>query len=212
MPLPFLTADRDGDNLAAPAATTSTPTTANATVTTAGATPTAASPAHGEPEDAYESRHRWRRPYHPGALRVGGAAVVLLLAGYVLLCALVIALAGALLGAGVCLAVGALLITLAVRLVRTGIWVSPQGLRQSRLLSGTTLPWSDVAAVRTVQQPVRLLGLPRTVQGQVLVVERTQGGPLPAVLTDHGADFLGRPQAFAMAADAVEDWVAELRG
>lgn len=211
MPLPFLTADRDGDDLATAAPTPSTPTTTDATGTAAAAPATAASPSPEDPEDPYDTRHRWRRPYSPGPLRVGGAAVVLLLAGYVLLSALIIALAGSWIGAGVCGAVGALLITLAVRLVRTGIWVGPQGLRQLRLLSGTTLAWSEVAGVRMVQQPVRLLGLPRTVQGQVLLVERAQGEPLPALVSNHGADFLGRPLAFAAAAYAVEDWVAEFK-
>ncbi|MEU7132713.1 hypothetical protein [Streptomyces sp. NPDC046261] len=212
MPLPFLTADRDGDDLATAATPTRTPTTTVAAGTPAAAPAPAASPSPEDPEDPYDNRHRWRRPYSPGPLRVGGAAVVLLLAGYVLLSALIIALAGSWIGAGVCGVLGALLITLAVRLVRTGIWVGPKGLRQLRLLSGTTLPWSEVTGVRTVQQPVRLLGLPRTVQGQVLVVQRAQGAPLPALVSDHGADFLGRPQAFAAAVDAVEDWVAEFKG
>ncbi|MFI1973183.1 hypothetical protein [Streptomyces cinnamoneus] len=187
MPLPFLTADRDSDDLA---------------------TTTAAPLPH---EDPYESRDRWRRPYRPGPARVGGAALLLLLAAYVLCSAAIVAVAGSLPATGVCVAVAALLITLAVRLVRLGIWVGPRGLRQSGLLSGTTLPWSEVAEVRTVQQPVRLLGTPRTVQGQALVVRRTQGEPLAVLVTDHNADFVGRPMAFAMAADAIEDWVAELR-
>ncbi|GHC71743.1 hypothetical protein [Streptomyces cinnamoneus] len=194
MPLPFLTADRDG-------------------AATDVATGTAVSPPREAPEDMYESRHlRWRRPYHPGPLRVGGTAVVLLLAACVLFSGVIIALAGSLPGAGICVAVAALLITIAFRLVRTGIWVGPKGLRQLSLLSGTTLSWADVAGVRTVQQPVRLLGLPRTVQGQVLVVERTQGKALPALVSDQGADFLGRPRAFAETALAVEDEVAEFKG
>ncbi|MFI1258857.1 hypothetical protein ACH4U6_34445 [Streptomyces netropsis] len=185
MPLPFLTADRDAEDLA-PATT----------------------PDENLP---YEDLDRWRRAYRPGPWRVGGSALVLLLASYVLFSALIIALAGSLPGAGICLAVAALMITIAVRLVRVGIWVSPQGLRQLRLVSGTTVAWSDVAAVRTVQQPVRWLGLPRTVQGQALVVDLARGGSLPVVVTDRGGDFLGRPEAFAIAADAIEDRIAGYR-
>ncbi|MEU7108168.1 hypothetical protein ABZ951_24460 [Streptomyces sp. NPDC046215] len=188
MPLPFLTADRDVDALAP------------ATDDTDAITP------------LYEDRSRWHRAYRPGPWRVGGAALVLLPAGGVLFAALVMGLAGSLPGTAVCLVLAALLITLAVRLVRAGLWVSTRGLRQARLLSSVTLAWPDVAAVRTVQQPVRWLGLPRTVQGQALLVHRASGGPLPALVTDHNADFLGRPEAFRIAADAVEDRVAEHRG
>ncbi|MCD9145933.1 PH domain-containing protein [Streptomyces albireticuli] len=184
MPLPFLTATRDD---AAPA----------------GPAPEAYLP--------YEDRSRRRRPYRVGPWRVGGAALVLLLASYVLFSALIIAVAGSLPGAGVCLAVAVLLIVAAVRLVHVGLWLSPEGLRQVRLLSSTVLPWSEVAEVRTAQQPVRWLGLPRTVQGQALVVVRTQGEPVVTVVTDHGADFLGGPERFAGAVAAVERRVAEFQ-
>ncbi|AZQ75756.1 hypothetical protein EKH77_23975 [Streptomyces luteoverticillatus] len=134
--------------------------------------------------------------------------MLLLLASYLLVSGVIIAAAGALPGAGVCFAIAAVLITVAVRMVRTGIWVSPQGLRQQRLLRAVTLSWAEVAEVRTVQQPVRVVGMPRTAQGQALVVRRTDGGTLPVLVTDRNADFVGRPLAFAAAADAVEDRVA----
>ncbi|MFF8816313.1 hypothetical protein [Streptomyces pactum] len=179
MPLPFLTADRSADDHA------SDP----------GPLP-------------YDERDRWRRPYRPGPWRVAGAALLLLLASYILFSTLIIALAGALPAAGICLAVAACVIVGAVRLVRTGVWMSGQGLRQITLFGTTTVPWSRVGAVRTVQRPVKFLGLPRTVQGQAVVVEPVGGEPLRAVITDHSADFLGRPEAFDMAADAVERWAA----
>ncbi|MFC4513158.1 hypothetical protein [Streptomyces ehimensis] len=203
VPLPFSTAERDGD-IATP---TDTTTTVNTTTTVKkSATDTIA--ALLASEDLYEDHRRWRRPYHPGPLRVGGAAMLLLLASYLLVSGVIIAAAGALPGAGVCFAIAAVLITVAVRMVRTGIWVSPQGLRQQRLLRAVTLSWAEVAEVRTVQQPVRVVGMPRTAQGQALVVRRTDGGTLPVLVTDRNADFVGRPLAFAAAADAVEDRVA----
>jgi hypothetical protein len=59
---------------------------------------------------------------------------------------------------------------------------------------------------------VRWLGLPRTVQGQALVVVRARDGqPLRTLLTDHNADFLARPEAFDRAADVIEGWAAESR-
>ncbi|MEW9517206.1 hypothetical protein [Streptomyces tubercidicus] len=182
MPLPFLTADRDLDT---------------------GAAESAALP-HDEPD-------HWRRPYRPGPWRVGAAAVLLLLASFVLLSAMIIAMAGSLPGAAVCAVVGALMVTLAVRLLRVGLWVSAQGLRQVNLLRTATEPWSSVTSVRTRQQPVRWLGLPRTVQGQALIIERTAGEPLRTLVTDHNGDFLSRPEAFERAADVLEAWAAEHR-
>ncbi|MGW9429455.1 PH domain-containing protein [Streptomyces decoyicus] len=182
MPLPFLTADRDLDTPAADSA----------------ALP------HDEPD-------HWRRPYRPGPWRVGAAAVFLLLASFVLISAMIIAMAGSLPGAAACAVLGAALIAFAVRLLRVGVWVSARGLRQVNLLRTATEPWSAIAAVRTRQQPVRWLGLPRTVQGQSLIIERTQGEPLRPLITDHNGDFLSRPEAFERAADVLEAWAAEYR-
>lgn len=184
MPLPFLTADRDLD-LDTPAADS------------------AALP-HDEPD-------HWRRPYRPGPWRVGAAAVFLLLASFVLISAMIIAMVSSLPGAAACAVLGAVLIAFAVRLLRVGVWVSAHGLRQVNLLRTTTEPWSAIAAVRTRQEPVRWLGLPRTVQGQSLIIERTQGEPLRPLITDHNGDFLSRPEAFERAADVLEAWAAEYR-
>ncbi|MFF3269311.1 hypothetical protein ACFYWU_00030 [Streptomyces chrestomyceticus] len=182
MPLTFLTADRDLDDQAGQAVEAPLP--------------------HAGPD-------RWRRPYRPGPGRVGAAAVLLLLASFVLLSAVIIVAAGALPAAAVCAGIAVLIIGLAVRFLRVGVWVSAHGLRQVELLRTTTLRWSEVAAVRTAQRPVRWLGVPRTVQGQALVVERRDGSALRTLVTDHNADFLARPEAFDLAADVLEAWAAE---
>ncbi|GGT65845.1 PH domain-containing protein [Streptomyces purpureus] len=178
MPLPFLTADRAFD-------------------------------AH--PDDValpFDDHDHWRRPYRPGPWRVGAAALVLLLASFVLLAAVIIAAAGALPGAGACFGVALLLIACALRMLRVGVWVSARGLRRVGFFTTKTLAWAQVASVRTVQQPVRWLGLPRTVQGQALVLVRQGAEQLP-LFTDHSADFLARTEAFDRAADTVEAWNAE---
>ncbi|MET9803695.1 hypothetical protein [Streptomyces sp. NPDC006368] len=157
----------------------------------------------------FEDHDQWRRPYRPGPWRVGAAAVALLLASFVLLAAMITAFAGTAVGGLVCLGVAALVIAAALRLLRIGTWVSREGVRRVAFLRTETLPWGRVSGVRTVQQPVRLLGLPRTVvQGQALVLVR-QGGEQLTLLTDHSADFLARVEAFDRAADAVEAWSAE---
>ncbi|NYV76385.1 hypothetical protein, partial [Streptomyces sp. UH6] len=188
MPLPFLTADRAFD---------------------------------GETEDVvlpFHDRQRWRRPYRPGPHRVGLAALVLLLASFVLVAAVIIAATASVTGAWVWFGVALLLIAGALRGLRLGVWVSSAGLRHVRYFSTRTTAWSRVGTLRVVQQPVRWMGLPRTLQGQGLVLEARSGrgasspadGPV-VLLSTHNADFLGQPAAFDRAADTVEAWADEYR-
>ncbi|RZB16185.1 hypothetical protein StrepF001_28890 [Streptomyces sp. F001] len=182
MPLPFLTADRAFD-------------------------------AADDVALPFDDRDRWRRPYRPGPWRVGTAAIWLLLASYVLFAAVIIALTGTLPSAGVVLGIALVVIVGALRLLRMGVWVSAHGLRHVGFLLTRTVRWDQVVAVRTVQQPVRWFGLPRTVQGQALLLVRKDraADDVPPLMTTHNADFLGRPQAFDRAADAVEVWAEEYR-
>ena len=159
----------------------------------------------------FEDRERWRRPYRPGPCRVGLAALLLLLASFVLFGAVVIALTGSVSSAVVVLGVALAVIVGALRLLRMGVWVSARGVRQVGFVVRRTVPWAQVVTLRTVQQPVRWLGLPRTVQGQALVIVRKDraADDVPPLLTTHSADFLCRLEAFDRAADAVEAWAAE---
>ncbi|GAB3177833.1 hypothetical protein [Streptomyces incanus] len=161
----------------------------------------------------YNDRDRWRRPYRPGPWRVGAAAILLLLASFVLFSAVIIAATASLSSASVVFGVALVVIVGALRLLRMGTWVSAHGLRQVSPFITRTTPWDQVVAVRTVQQPVRWLGLPRTVQGQALLVVRRgrSAAPVPPLLTSHNADFLGRNVAFDRAADSVEVWADEYR-
>ncbi|GHH52433.1 hypothetical protein [Streptomyces candidus] len=159
----------------------------------------------------YDDHDQWRRPYRPGPYRVGGAALLLLLASFVLLSATIIVFAAELTSGLIVLGIGVATVACALRLLRMGVWVSGAGMRRVGFLSTVTVPWEQTQVVRTVQQPVRWLGLPRAVQGQALVMERRGGSPLPPLLTDHNADFLSRPEAFDRAADTVEAWGAEYR-
>ncbi|MFJ4922739.1 hypothetical protein [Streptomyces sp. NPDC088725] len=158
----------------------------------------------------FDDHDQWRRPYRPGPWRVAGAALLLLLASFILLAAMIIAFAATVAGAGVCMALALVLVAVALRLLRVGAWVSRHGVRRVSLHKTSTVAWDQITAVRTVQQPVRWLGLPRTVQGQALVAVRRRGESVP-LLTDHNADFLSRREAFDRAADTVEAWGDEYR-
>jgi hypothetical protein len=154
----------------------------------------------------HEAQDEWIRPYRPGPYRIAGAALLLMLVSYLLFAALVVALSGEPVAAGIILAAAVLMLAYALRLVRVGIWVSEHGVRQVSVLKTRTVPWEGIASIRTSQQPVRWLGLPRTLQGQAVLITCTGGEVLRPLLTDHNADFLGRGEAFDMAADRVEDW------
>lgn len=158
----------------------------------------------------FDDHDGWRRPYRPGPWRVGAAALALLVTSFMLLATVIIAAAGDLTAAQVCLGAAAVVILCSLRLLRVGTWVSRHGVRRVRFFRTVTVPWERAASVRTVQQPVRLLGLPRSVQGQALVlVPRSGSGEPLTLLTDHNADFLARVEAFDRAADAIEAWNAE---
>ncbi|WP_328874166.1 hypothetical protein OHT76_31175 [Streptomyces sp. NBC_00287] len=159
----------------------------------------------------FDDRDRWRRPYRPGPWRVGVAALLLLLASYVLFAAVIIALTGTPGEGAVVFGIALAVIAVALRLLRMGVWVSAQGLRHVGFFVTRTTPWERVVAVRTVQQPVRWLGLPRTVQGQALTLVRADRAAedLAPLMSTHNADFLARPDAFDRAADTVEAWAAE---
>ncbi|MGW5351725.1 hypothetical protein ACWERV_14620 [Streptomyces sp. NPDC004031] len=154
---------------------------------------------------------RWMRPYGVGPWRVGTAALALMLAAYLLFAALIMVAAQNTQGGAFCLLAALLVIAASLRMLRVGVWVSGRGLRQTSFFSTVTVPWRKVAAVRTAQQPVKVLGLPRTVQGQALIITRKSGDSLRPQFTDHNADFLGRAEAFDVAADAIEGWATELR-
>jgi hypothetical protein len=163
-------------------------------------------------EDAalpFDDHDQWRRPYRPGPWRVAAAALLLLLASFVLLAATIIAATGAITGAAVCTGLGALVIASSLRLLRVGTWVSRHGVRRVGFFRTATVPWGRAQALRTVQQPVRWLGLPRTVQGQALILVTQGGGALPPLLTDRNADFLARDEAFERATDTIEAWSDE---
>ncbi|MDX2597583.1 MULTISPECIES: hypothetical protein [Streptomyces] len=161
----------------------------------------------------YDDRDRWRRPYRPGPWRVAGAALGLLLSSFILFGAVLIALTGSVPDAVVVLVVALAVIASALRVLRMGVWVSARGLRHVGFLMTRTVPWQRVVSVRTAQQPVRWLGLPRTVQGQALTFVRKDRSPdeTAPLMTTHGLDFLSRPAAFDRAADTVEAWAAEYR-
>jgi hypothetical protein len=92
------------------------------------------------------------------------------------------------------------------RVLTTGVYVHDRGLRQSRVLSVTEVDWPAVIDVRRVPEQVPLLGLWPRVDGERLVLVLADGTDLPTTVTTRSADFLGRAEAYDIAALALDRW------
>ena len=92
------------------------------------------------------------------------------------------------------------------RVLTTGVYVHDRGLRQSRLLSTTEVDWSAVTDVRRVPDRVPLLGIGPRTDGERVVLVLTDGTDLPTTITTRSADFLGRAEAYDIAARGLERW------
>lgn len=105
-----------------------------------------------------------------------------------------------------------LLVWVTSRVLAVGPYVSDRLLRQTRVLSLTEVDWSEVADVRRVRDRVPVLGIGPRVDGERIVVVLRDGSDLATTVTTASADFLGRPEAYDVAALAVERWWNESRG
>jgi hypothetical protein len=174
-------------------------------------------PDRHRPVDADYVQARPVRLHRPGPWRT---ALVVVLAVITTWCALAaaVAVAGArgLLVKAVVLVivmipVGAL-VWLTARILAVGPYVTDHALRQTRVLSVAEVAWSDIADVRRVAMPVPVLGLAPRTDGERVVVVLRDGSELATTITTASPDFLGRAEAYDVAALAVERWWQESRG
>jgi hypothetical protein len=164
------------------------------------------------PVDGAYVQTRWLRPYRPGLIRVLTCVLLLGVLGLILQVALLTTFHAA---DHVTLAIR-IVVTLALltglgtvfsRCYLSGLWVTDHKVRILRPLSTAAWTWDEVADVRTVAGPTRLLGTPLAVPGNRVLLVLTDGRDIETPVSDRSPDFLGRPQAYAMAADAVEGWL-----
>ncbi len=92
------------------------------------------------------------------------------------------------------------------RVLTTGVYIHDGGLRLSRVLSITEVDWPAVIDVRRVPEQVPLLGIGPRVAGERLVLVLADATDLATTVTSRSADFLGRPEAYDMAALRLERW------
>lgn len=171
------------------------------------------------PVDSAYRQVRWVQPYRPGFPRVAFTLGVGLIASYPLAVALVVAfgptvsftsrvlflLTVVLPFIGLMLAVG--------RGFTTGVYVNDAGMRVVTVRRTLVVSWADVVDVSTVAAHTRWVGVPFVmVPGQVVVVTLRDSGPFRTPITSRGPDFVGRAEAFDMAAGAVERWWRDAGG
>ncbi|OIV36396.1 hypothetical protein BIV57_16485 [Mangrovactinospora gilvigrisea] len=152
---------------------------------------------------------RWRRPYRIGGYRVGAATVLLALCPMLLLGSLLSYLAQSPVRAAVAAGIALVLVVLALRILRMGLYVSTRGVRRVRLLRTTKLRWHQVGELVVYQMPVRVLGTPRRRNGEAVALRRMSGGePWEEIISSHNADFLSRTRKddYRDAVAALFDW------
>jgi hypothetical protein len=166
--------------------------------------------APGPVDDAYVQT-RWLRPYRPGLIRVAVSALLLGVLGLVLQVALLTTFRAASSGdVAIRLVVAVVLLaslgTLFSRCYLAGVWVTDHRIRVLRPLSTRVWTWQEIADVRSASGPTRLLGSPVAIDGHCVVLVLADGSDITTPVSDRSPDFLGRSEAYDMAAGAVEGW------
>lgn len=169
-------------------------------------------PPKGPVGDAYR-QVRWIRPYRIGFPRVAAVVGLGLLVSQVAVVGVLALLAAggpllerALVGAATLLVAFGLGVLVA-RLYASGVYVNDGGVRVVTPRRTLTAPWSEVVDVSEVAGRQGVLGLPvPAVPGHAVVLTLRDLGPVRTQVTSVGADFLGRPEAYAMASGSVERW------
>jgi hypothetical protein len=105
----------------------------------------------------------------------------------------------------------AAVVTVAVRAYLSGVWVTDQAVRVLKPLSTRVWAWGRIADVRSVPGSTWLAGTPLRVLGHRLVLVLADGAEVDTPVTDRSPDFLGRAEAYDMAASAVEGWLEVAR-
>lgn len=169
----------------------------------------------GPLDEAYRQT-RWLRPYRPGPLRLAVCLLVVVLLLFATMVSMLAAYGSrSVLELGLRALIAAVvyagLVWTVFRAYMSGVWVKDDGVRVVRPLSTRMWAWRDIADVRSVPGSTRLLGSPVRVGGHVVFLVLSDGSDVETPLTDRSGDFLGRPQAYDMAASAVEGWLEQHR-
>lgn len=176
-------------------------------------------PDPNRPLDHDYVQRKWVRLYRPGPWRVAvmvPTVLVMALAMTVVVAAalatpghVVVRMTGLAVAAVVAAAIGLFL----SRILTAGVYVNDDALRMLSLRGSRVVPWSGVVDVRRVPGPQPMLGLPiRSTNAEQVVLVLADGDDIATPVTSVSADFLGRAEAFDIAAMALERWWVAGRG
>jgi hypothetical protein len=154
---------------------------------------------------------KWIRPYRPGPLRVLVTGIGI----FVTVLPAMLAI-GALLSPGPIVprltyviifglpAAGLAIVV--TRFLAVGVYVNDAGVRIMTMRAIAVYPWRLVTDVST-----RTRNAADATEGDLVIVTVRDVGPLATPLRRSGPDFIGRGEAFTMAAMAVERWWRDAR-
>jgi hypothetical protein len=163
------------------------------------------------PLDAAYVQRQWSRLYRPGPWRTAGVAAVSLVACALAFVALVsmsaaVGLFTRLVVSALGIAVVGAVLWFGARVLAAGVYVTDHAVRLTGLRRHRILPWSEVVDVRRVPARPRAFGIGPRRDGTTVVMVDRAGDDVATPLTSVSADFLGRAEAFDMAALGLERW------
>ena len=159
---------------------------------------------------------RLTRLHRPGPWRVALAATLALASATTALGVVVTALSapGPVALAATALVGGTVLagvVWLTGRVLLAGVYVADAGVALRGVGVTRRYRWCDVVDVRRVPARCRLLGLAPRVRAERVVLVLRDGTDVATPVTGVSPDFLGRAEAFDIAALALDRWWAETR-
>ncbi len=169
----------------------------------------------GPVDDAFVQKN-WVRPYRPGPFRVAMALIVFAVTVYATFAGVIAVLTtptglGRSIALVITVAIAGSLAMLGSRIMATGVWVNDFGVRIYGLVRSERIAWDAITDVRRVRGPTRVLGSPLRGAGDTVWIVLLDGSDRETPVTSRGPDFLGRAEAYDMAAGAVERWFEETR-
>lgn len=157
-------------------------------------------------DEAYVQR-RLVRVAPRGPVRIAVLVTMTLLSVFLTTSAVMTALSAPLSGAAlVSSAVAATALFLSLRGWVVGTFVNDHGVVIDTVLRRVRIPWNEVSGLPCVDERVPLLGTPLRTPGRRMIVHTVHGTRHPTHVCTASPDLIGRPEAFDMARDRLENW------